>query len=564
MNTLSPALLGALVLWACGLPETKAACTELTTTFTYPGTAITSATIVPAGQAAGRQSTVAVGEHCLVSGRMLERVSAVDGQTYAIGFEMRLPREWNGRFFYQANGGLDGVIVPAFGAVSGGGPLAPALAMGFAVISSDAGHSAAQNPLFGIDPQARLDYGYQAVGKLTPMAKELIRAAYGKTPDYSYIGGCSNGGRHAMVAAARYAEQFDGFLAGNPGFHLPQAAIAQLYGAQQFATVATSRDLNTAFTAAERKLIANEVLEKCDLLDGAKDGTVGATSACQIVFDPARDVPRCRGERDGSCLTDEQKAVLRRVFAGARDSAGKKLYASFPYDPGIAGSNWASWKFGSSVGDRDPLAMAFIFQTPPVAADVLVNGNEFARTFALSFDIHQDATKIFATTPQYGESSASFMAPPDETRLLLLKRTGGKLLVYHGTGDPVFSSDDTAAWYNALTAVHGRSTGSFVRYFEVPGMNHCRGGPAADQFDMITPLVNWVEKGQAPRAVIATARGRGNPGGVNDEVSAAWEPDRTRPLCPYPQIARYKGRGDVNRADNFRCGRHQNPTLSPR
>src|SRR5689334_15710993 len=264
-------------------PATRSVCTELAATFSYSGTVITSANIVPAGAPApaGSSSAVPIKEHCLISGKMLERVSDVDGQTYAIGFEMRLPNEWNGRFFYQANGGLDGIIVPALGAVSGGGPLAPALVQGFAVISSDAGHSPAQNPLFGIDPQARLDYGYQAVGRLTPMAKALIRAAYGKAPDRSYFGGCSNGGRHAMVAAARYANQFDGFLAGDPGFHLPRAAVAQLYGAQQYTKVATSSDLNTAFTAAERKLGADRVLAKCDAMDGVKDDTVSASAACQ-------------------------------------------------------------------------------------------------------------------------------------------------------------------------------------------------------------------------------------------------------------------------------------------
>ncbi len=538
-------------------PATRAVCTELAATFAYPGTAITSAAIVPEGAPApaGIASAVPIKEHCLISGKMLERVSDVDGQTYAIGFEMRLPSQWNGRFFYQANGGLDGVIVPALGAVSGGGPLAPALAMGFAVISSDAGHSAAQNPLFGIDPQARLDYGYQAVGKLTPMAKALIRAAYGKPPDRSYIGGCSNGGRHAIVAAARYADQFDGFLAGDPGIHLPQAAIAQLYGAQQFATVATGPDLSTAFTAAERKLVADTLLEKCDSLDGANDHMVSASSACQKAFDLARDVPLCRGERDGRCLTADQKGVLQRVFAGAQNGAGKKLYASFPYDPGIVGGNWANWKFVASISNRDPVAMAFVFQTPPAPANALASGETFGRAFALSFRIDRDAQQIFATTPRYAEPSADFMTPPDEKRLAQLNRAGGRLLVYHGTGDPVFSSDDTAAWYEALNATYRGRAASFVRYFEVPGMNHCRGGPAADQFDMISPLVAWVEKGEAPRAVIATARGNGNLGGVNEELPAAWAPDRTRPLCPYPQIARYTGRGDMNRAQSFKCQR---------
>ena len=149
---------------------------------------------------------------------------------------MRLPTDWNGRFFYQGNGGVDGYVAPAYGNILGGGPTSNGLLKGFAVISSDAGHPT-RSADFGVDPQARLDYGYNAVAELTPMAKRLIKTYYGKRPDTSYIVGTSNGGRHAMVAASRYADQYDGFLAGSPGFNLPQAAVAQLWGVQQYATI---------------------------------------------------------------------------------------------------------------------------------------------------------------------------------------------------------------------------------------------------------------------------------------------------------------------------------------
>jgi feruloyl esterase len=167
----------------------------------------------------------------------MHKRKTADDKTYAIGFEMRLPRAWNGRFYYQANGGLDGAVVPAQGA-TGGGPLTSALAQGFAVMSSDAGHTGAQTTRFGFDVQARLDYGYQAVGKLTPMAKALAQAAYGKAPERSYIGGCSNGGRHAMVAAARYPHLYDGYLVGAPGFNLPKAALANLWDVRRNARFA--------------------------------------------------------------------------------------------------------------------------------------------------------------------------------------------------------------------------------------------------------------------------------------------------------------------------------------
>ncbi len=522
------------------------ACSALPTQFKFANTAITSAVDVPAGTL--NVAGVPIAAHCLVTGKMYERMSPVDGQIYAIGFEMRLPTNWNGRFFHQGNGGLDGAVVPAVGAVSGGGALTNALSQGFAVLSSDAGHANNQNPLFGLDPQARLDYGFQAVGKLTPMAKGLIRSAYAKLPDRSYIGGCSNGGRHVLVAAARYADQYDGFLAGDPGFNLPQAAIAQLYGAQQYATITTDADLGAAFTPAERKLVANKVLEKCDALDGVADGMVNATARCQQAFDLARDVETCGGARTGMCLTPVQKTAINNTFKGARDSTGKALYRSFPYDAGIVGSDWAGWKFVASSTNRDPPAVAYIFQTPPAEAALLRD----MRAFALGFNIDRDAGKIFADGGVYSMSSMEFMTPPDPTQLATLKRRG-KLMVYHGTSDPVFSSDDTAAWYDGLRAANGGDASGFARFYTVPGMNHCRGGPSTDQFDMLSALVNWVEKDQAPNAIIATARGAGNAGGVNAELPADWAANRTRLLCPYPQVATYRGSGDSERAENFSC-----------
>src|SRR5574343_2117646 len=269
-------------------------CAGLPSAFRFDNTQIDSATVAPAGTL--KLGGQAVAEHCLVKGQMHKRQGS-DGRPYAIAFEMRLPQDWNGRFYYQGNGGLDGAVLPALGTL-GGGPLTGALMQGFAVISSPAAHSGPQTPFFGLQPQARLDYGYQAVAKLTPMAKDLIRAAYGRAPDRSYIGGCSNGGRHTMVAAARLGDQYDGYLIGAPGYRLPNAALAQLWGVQQWAPLATPGastrhpmnpsatipDLGTAFTAQERGAVAQAILNKCDALDGARDGMVQATQACQSAF----------------------------------------------------------------------------------------------------------------------------------------------------------------------------------------------------------------------------------------------------------------------------------------
>ncbi|HYP71310.1 MAG TPA: tannase/feruloyl esterase family alpha/beta hydrolase, partial [Variovorax sp.] len=344
--------------------------------FTFAGTSISAATAIAAGTltVAGKP----VPAHCQVRGKMFERIGPVDGQAYAIGFEMRLPNNWNGRFFYQANGGVDGSIGTAAGPVGGGGPLNNALNMGFAVISSDAGHPA-PTPFFGIDPQARLDYGYQAVAKLTPMAKGLIATAYGKQPDRSYFGGCSNGGRHTMVAMSRYPDDYDGYLVGNPGFRLPLAAAANMVGAQNYNALATTPgDLGTGFTQAERALVSNAVLAKCDVLDGATDGLVQATGNCQALFDLNRDVPTCTVGRDGTCLSADQKQRIAQLFAGALDGTGKKFYSSFPYDSGLGTNGWAVWKFNNSL-NLDSGATAFIWQVPPEAQQGF-NGPNFTLT----------------------------------------------------------------------------------------------------------------------------------------------------------------------------------------
>jgi hypothetical protein len=537
-------------------------CDTLAATLSSPGTVFVSSRTVPAGELTLAGS--AVPAHCLLVGKLDERTSPVDGQTYAIGFEIRLPLAWNRRFFYQANGGIDGNVVPATGNTSGGGPLTSALLQGFAVISSDAGHNAAQNPTFGIDPQARLDYGYQAVGKLTPMAKAVIRAAYGRSPAFSYIGGCSNGGRHTMVAAARYADEYDGFLVGSPGFNLPKAAVASIYGAQQYAPLAVPGatipggpfaglpDLSGAYTTEERQLVSSAVLAKCDRLDGVADGMVQDVVACERAFDLAADVPTCTGPRNGTCLTAAQKTAIANAFAGPNDALGRPLYTRFPFDTGHGTADVVFWDFISPLV-LDAGAVGFIFKTPPANPATFI-----PPLFALTANIQDLATEIFATSATYRQSGMELMTPPNPERLTTLRRRGGRMLVYHGVSDPIFSVNDTIAWFRGLDGNGGRDRGHgddaarFAQLFLVPGMNHCAGGPSTDQFDLLGPLVHWVEDGRAPEQVIAHARGAGNPGGVNPDVPAAWAADRTRPLCPFPRVATYRG-GSVDQATSFAC-----------
>ncbi len=523
-------------------------CSELLAELQYPDTVFTSVTGLAEGELP--QPGQVIPAHCLVTGNMFERTGAVDGQAYSIGFEMRLPLRWSRRFFYQANGGVDGIVEPAIGNTSGGGPLTSALQKGMAVISSDAGHSAAQNPSFGLDPRARLDYGYQAVGKLTAMAKSVVEAAYGRRPRYSYIGGCSNGGRHVMVAAARYPDAYDGYLVGSPGFNLPRAAVASIYGAQQYAPLSGGAvipdgpfaglpDLSAAFTLPERQLLSTAVLAQCDGLDGVVDGMVQDPRECNQLFSLQDHVPTCAGPRDGTCLSAEQKVAIGNVFSGARTSDGTRIYRGFPFDAGHAAFDVSFWEFIAPLV-LDSGALGFVFGTPPVNPATFI-----PPLFALTSNVDDLFDSIFATNATYTESGQSFMTPPP---LAGFRRRGRRMVLYHGVSDAIFSARDTAQWYRHLD----RPTRNAARLYLVPGMTHCAGGPSTDQFDLLTPLVRWVERGKRPRAVPAAVRGPTNAGGPNFDVPPTWSPDRSRPLCPFPHVAVYQG-GDPEAAESFDC-----------
>ena len=530
---------------AAATPASLTNCTALASSFQFANTTIASSESVASGTLTHAGQPVAA--HCLVRGEMFRRTSTFDAVSYAIKFEMRMPQAWNGRFYYQGNGGADGVVRTALGYSDPNN--GPALVQGFAVISSDAGHEGQGNLAFGVDPQARLDFGYQAVAKLTPMAKALIRAGYGKAPDRSYIGGCSNGGRHTFIAATRMATEFDGYLIGAPGYRLPLAAIANQFGAQRYASVATDpADLSTGFTAAERAMVSAKVVAKCDALDGATDGMIQDPTACQAAFDFARDVPTCTGARDGTCLSAAQKTAIAPIFSGATDARGNKFYASFPFDAGHNAADSPFWEFFAPLF-LDSGATAFIWSTPPANPATF---NPIA--FALTTPIDSMLAAVSASNATYTESGLSFMQPVAPTQLGAVKNRGAKVMVYHGVSDPIFSVNDTITWYEGLKANNGGSASDFARLYRVPGMSHCGLGPSTDQFDMLAPLVEWVETGKAPESITAQARGAGNPAGVNPDVPSTWSPTRSRPLCPYPTVARLKaGATDLESASSFSC-----------
>ena len=349
-----------------------------------------------------------------------------------------------------------------------------------------------------------------------------------------------------MVASTRYADEYDGFYAIAPGFNLPKTGVSQLWTAQQWASIADSPDnLRSAVTPDELQVIADAVLERCDGIDRLRDGVVSDSERCQKFFDFQRDVPTCDEDRDGTCLTQEQKDVVERIFAGGTTSDGDEIYSPWPYDPGITNGDWALWsqQLSSALGS---MAYGFVFAAEP--ADPSILGD--LPGFALSTDIDEAAESI-RTAGSTGESSMSFMTPPDPTNLDELQANGGKMLVVHGASDAAFSADDTARWYGDVDKRYKKAE-SFARYFQVPGMGHVSGGAATDQFDGLGAIVNWVEHGEAPDEIVAAARGEGNPGGANPEVPADWADDRTRLLCPYPEVARYVD-GDPENASSFAC-----------
>jgi len=508
-----------------------ATCEDLVGWASSEGVSITSASEVPAG-VDGAQSFPA---HCAVSGEIDAR-QGVDGQRYAIGFELRLPRdEYAERLFFQGGGGTDGVLNPAYGDLVNAAQ-GNALLRGYAVVSTDGGHATGvMDVRFGLDPQARLDYGYNAVGRVTVVAKGLIEAFYGKAPRRSYFVGCSNGGRQAMVAASRFADQFDGILAIDPGFNLPKAALAQAWDTQQLMTAAAPGQLpRDAFPAAAITAVADAVLSRCDGLDGLADGIVHDTAGCQDVFELDADVPTCSGPDATACLSTAQKGALAGIFGGAKAGSGESLYATFPWDPGIAGGGWRFWKIDAGFAPL-PLntlvgagALGYVFSTPPDQPDLADGG----LAYQLGLDLDAAAASIVATDGLFTESAMEFMTPPDPTRLATLKDRGGKLIVVHGSADPVFSSDDSVAWYRALLA-EDAAAASYAQLFLVPQMNHCEGGPATERFDMLPVLEGWVEDGVAPGPV-ESGVDPANP----DVLARGWPSTRTRPLCPYPAYAR--------------------------
>jgi Tannase and feruloyl esterase len=516
MNTRisTPAACAALLLLGSAAANATSSCAALMKVkLTGTSATITKAEEVPSGPipaAPGAPPTTGqLPAHCRVDG-VIGAHTGRDAKAYGIRFALAMPEQWNGRLLYQGGGGQNGSVLPPVGATAAGDT--PALARGFAVVSSDSGHEGAVfDASFFADQQAALDFLNQSIGKVLAVARPLVVAHYGKGAAHSYFVGCSTGGREAMISAQRYPNEFDGIVAGAPAMRTSYSHVALAWVTDALNSAAPKDaqghyQTAQALSDTDRKLVVAGLLKSCDALDGVQDGMIFDTRGCH--FDP--QILECKAEKTDSCLSSVQVQAIRKAFAGPRTESGRQIYPGFAYDTGIGfrGAGIPGLLSGGTIPvNAPPSDAALDFEALAAAAHNAVEmaGDTNAWTNLSSFNGH-----------------------------------GGKLIFYHGMSDPWFSALDTVGYYQRLEADNGPGpVSNWSRLFLVPGMGHCGGGAAAlDHFDMLTAIVEWVEQGHAPDQVVAT--GRAFPG-------------RSRPLCPYPQHAQYNGSGDSELAANFSC-----------
>lgn len=448
------------------------------------------------------EDDVALPAHCSLSGFLEERVGA-DGKRYSTGFELRMPVDWNERFFFQGGGGTDGSVRPAVGINTIGYP--PALTLGFAVVSTDAGHSEGgrSDTTFGLEPKARVDWGYNSIDITATVAKALLQQAYGLYPRFSYFVGSSNGGRQGLIAAMKHPNQFDGILSSNPIIRQTRGHVASAWSVHVLAQAAPRDDAGHPIFSRfldqdDFALLGQAITEQCDKLDGLEDGIVDSARLCDVDFS---DLVCAENSRD-ACLTEDKIAAFDSIRDGPHDSAGDELYAPFPFD---AGSDFMGWH----IGDAETFpnngrkarntSMHNVFRDPPDP----------------DFDVY---TFDFDTDPAFMDAAAQFTdaTSPD---LDAFKGAGGKLMVFHGMGDSGISAVDTSRWFQSVVDRYGAAqTADFARLFLLAGVQHGRTGPGPHIYAGLDALMRWVEEGVPPDDLTVT-------GGV---------PDRERPLCAFP------------------------------
>jgi hypothetical protein len=443
--------------------------------------------------------------HCHVAGSFEQR-TGVEGKPYAIGFAINMPADWNGRFLYQGGGGLKGAIREPVGPQATGER--PALERGFAVVATDSGHQGSGfDGSFMADQQALLNFQFLANAKTAEVTRPMVEEYYGTAPHHSYFVGCSTGGREGMIMAQRYPYLFDGIVSGAPAMRTTLSNLALRWISNQYvkAKVETPRD---PFTPDEEKIVMGALMKSCDALDGQADGLIFNRGSCD--FDP-NAIACSASPAGGQCLADNKADALARAMAGPVNAAGLPVYVSYPFDSGI-----------DDAGGLPGLLLAG--GSPPIGQSGADMQNQ---------DVDAEFLAAVTANEAIG-STATFY------NLTSFVGGGGKQIFYHGEADPWFSANDTVRYFEQVGGANAavQEIDEYGRLYLVPGMAHCQGGDfTPDSFDLLTPMVEWVENGQPPAAVTATGRSMQG---------------QSRPLCPYPSYAHYKG-GDAASAASYEC-----------
>lgn len=405
---------------------------------------------------------------------------------------------WNRKLQSVGNGAWAGVIpYPA---------MAQAVTGGYATAGTDTGHVGNTASFVPGHPERLVDYGYRAIHEMTVAAKAVIRSFYGNAPQYSYWNGCSTGGRQGLMEAQRYPADYDGIIAGAPVNARVHQMIWELWVAQ-----AVHKSEASYIPPAKYKTINDAVLARCDADDGAKDGLLTSPNRCQ--FDPS--VLQCNAGDEVSCLTAPQVAAAKQIYTPARNPrTGKEIF------PALQPGSERGW---AGLAGPEPVREAVEFFQFVIAND--------PRWDFRTLDFDRDVA--------LAEKSASQVIDAVDPDLEPFFARGGKVLMYHGWNDQLVAPMNSVNYYQAVVGA-AKSSADSIRLFMMPGMTHCRGGVGPDSFDRMSVIERWVEKGEAPKQIVAEH--------LTDGVV-----DRRRPLCPHPEIATYTGAGSLDAADSFVC-----------
>jgi feruloyl esterase len=456
-------------------------------------------------------------EYCKVDGYV-----TTPGNT--VPFRLGLPGAWNGKFLFIGVGGFAGAI----------GSLNSGLILGYATASTDTGHQATPNTVatWALNNRPKeIDYGHRGTHVTTVASKFITQGFYGSPLQQAYFNGCSNGGRQALMEVQRYPGDYSGVIAGDPSFGVG----GQLNRVWHYQTLLSNPE--HFIPISKVPVISAATVGGCDAKDGLADGLIDDPRRC--TFDPASLL--CPGADAPTCLTAPQVASLKKIYAGPSNAAGQ-VSSGFPVGHEDLSTGWQSWIIGSAA------------QAPTLQPDGhLLFGASRPSGFAymdgfvryLAFDVDDPTYSFFNFNFDTDLPSLATMdqiLSPSNPDLSAFKGLGGKLIIYHGWSDPALSAYSTVGYYDdVVQSIGGKgATDAFLRLFMVPGMHHCSGGPGPNSFDTLTALDQWVQNGIAPGRIVATHATSG-------------VVDRTRPLCAYPQVARYTGTGSIDDAANFVC-----------